>query len=70
MTSNGNMSEQRSQGLKRLGIGVAMLAIGGVITGATYSSASSGGGHYVVTTGLFLVGAINVLRGIFAFVAN
>lgn len=46
-----------------IGTGVALLVLGGVITGFTYSAAS-GGGTYVVTTGLFVVGAIRILQGI------
>jgi len=68
--TNVDISVRRSLGLKRLGIGVAILAIGGVITGATYASASRSGGGYMVTTGLFLVGAINVLRGLWELIAD
>ena len=57
-------AEFRKAGIKTLLIGVGFLVAGGVITAVTYSAAS-GGGTYVVTTGLFLVGAINVLRGLF-----
>jgi hypothetical protein len=43
--------------------GVALLVLGGIITGVTYSAAS-GGGTYVVTTGLFVMGLISILQGI------
>lgn len=48
--------------LKREGIWVPGL----IITGVSYSSASSGsgGGHYVITTGLFVVGVIRIFRGL------
>ncbi|MFQ2917788.1 hypothetical protein ACK3YF_00915 [Aeromonas allosaccharophila] len=55
--------EFRKGGLKTLGIGVALLAFGGVITAVTYSAAGPGG-TYVITSGLFLVGAITILRGL------
>lgn len=56
-------SEFRKGGMKTVGIGVGFLALGGIITAATYS-ATSPGGTYVITTGLFLVGAIMILKGL------
>jgi hypothetical protein len=44
--------------------GIGLLVLGGIITLGTYSAAS-GGGTYVVTTGLFVVGGINLVRGIY-----
>jgi hypothetical protein len=44
-------------------MGVGLLVLGAVITGITYSAAS-GGGTYVITTGLFVVGVIKILQGI------
>jgi hypothetical protein len=41
-----------------------MLAVGGLITLSTYTSAGPGG-NYIVTTGLFAVGGFNLLRGIY-----
>ena len=46
-----------------IAMGVGLLVLGAVITGITYSAAS-GGGTYVVTTGLFVVGVIKILQGI------
>jgi len=47
------------------GCGLLMLAVGGIVTGLTYAVASGpGGGTYLVTTGLFIVGGISILRGI------
>lgn len=43
--------------------GLGMLLLGGVITASTYSAANAGG-TYVVTTGLFAVGGINIARGL------
>ena len=49
--------------------GIGFLALGAVVTGITYSMAS-GGGTYVVTTGLFAVGGIYVIIGFFKFLSN
>ena len=57
-------SEFRKAGIRTLLIGVGFVVAGAVVTGITYSAAS-GGGTYVVTTGLFLVGAWNILKGLF-----
>jgi predicted phage tail protein len=57
------MQDFRKEGLVTVAIGVAFLAVGGIITAATFSAASSGG-HFVVTTGLFLVGIVKVVQGI------
>lgn len=57
--------EFRMRGLKGLGVGCAMLALGAVITFGTYSVAASGGGGgtYVVATGLFGVGLVSIVMG-------
>jgi uncharacterized membrane protein YedE/YeeE len=44
-------------------VGLGMVLLGGIITGATYSAADPGG-TYLVTTGLFLVGGLNTVRGL------
>ena len=49
--------------------GIGFLALGAIVTGVTYSMAS-GGGTYVVTTGLFAVGGIYVIIGFFKFLSN
>ena len=49
--------------------GVGFLALGAIVTGVTYSMAS-GGGTYVVTTGLFAVGGIYVIIGFFKYLSN
>ena len=49
--------------------GIGFLALGALVTGVTYSMAS-GGGTYVVTTGLFAVGGIYVIIGFFKFLSN
>lgn len=55
-----------SNGSSNLLIGLGMIVLGLIITGVSYSSASSGsgGGHYVITTGLFVVGVIRIFRGL------
>jgi len=47
----------------RLAWGIGALVIGGLITGITYSAASSGGGTYVVTQGAFIFGPVLALWG-------
>ena len=49
--------------------GIGFLALGALVTGITYSVAS-GGGTYVVTTGLFAAGGIYVIIGFFKFLSN
>jgi hypothetical protein len=44
--------------------GIGMLAVGGLITLSTHTSAGPGG-NYIVTTGLFAVGGFSLLRGIY-----
>jgi DnaJ-class molecular chaperone len=51
-------------GGKQIGCGLLMLIVGGIITGITYASAKEGG-SYIVTTGLLVVGAINLIVGLF-----
>jgi hypothetical protein len=50
--------------------GAGFIALGGIITGITYSMAEDSGGHYVVTTGLFAVGGIYLVWGFFKYLAN
>jgi hypothetical protein len=54
----------RQEGLRLFLTGVACLIIGIVVTGITYSLASNGG-TYFVTTGLFVSGGVNMLRGLY-----
>ena len=61
--------ESRKIGLKTVGMGIGFILLGFIITGITYSIASSGG-IYVVTTGLFLVGGWNVLKGVLKIVSS
>ena len=58
----------RNRGMRQIGIGAAIFAVGLVITIATYASASSSatGGTYFVAYGPMIVGAITVVRGFIA----
>ncbi len=44
--------------------GIGMLAVGGLITLSTYLSAAPGD-NYLVTSGLLVVGGINLVRGVY-----
>ena len=52
-------------GLRNMAIGAVVCVVGIVITAATYSAASSGGGHYVVAWGAIIFGAFQFLKGLF-----
>lgn len=58
----------RKRGMTQIMIGVAIFAVGLVITIATYANASnsSTGGTYFVAYGPMIVGAITVVRGLIA----
>ena len=60
-------AEIRKGAMKQIGVGFLMLAIGIVITAATYSMAHNGG-VYVVAYGPVIFGAIAILRGLFRLV--
>jgi hypothetical protein len=62
-------TEFRKSGKTTILIGAGMLGVGTLITAGTYSVAS-GGGHYVITSGLFLVGAWLVIKGLWRSVAG
>jgi hypothetical protein len=54
----------RAKGLKTMVIGIAMAALGGIITAISYSSAR-GGGRYFIFTGLILFGVVYFFIGLF-----
>lgn len=56
----------RKAGLQTIGFGVGLFALGGIISGITYAAVAPGG-HYIVTTGLFFVGILTVLKGVWKF---
>lgn len=61
--------EFRKSGKATLLIGVGILGLGALITAGSYNMAS-GGGHYVITSGLFMVGAWFVIKGLWRSVAG
>lgn len=48
---------------------IGWIALGGIITAASYSNAKQGG-SYVITTGLFLFGGINLLRALYYLISG
>ncbi|HEX7843333.1 MAG TPA: hypothetical protein VF469_37935 [Kofleriaceae bacterium] len=56
--------ERRSRGSGRLAIGALLLVVGIVITAATYGSASTQGGTYIIAYGPIIFGVINIFRGL------
>jgi hypothetical protein len=54
----------RKRAIKMTLIGAVIFVIGLVITIATYSAASSGGGTYIVAWGPMIVGLIWTIRGL------
>jgi hypothetical protein len=56
----------RKRAMKQIGIGAAIFLVGLIITIATYSNASSGGGTYIVAWGPMILGIIWVVRGLMA----
>jgi len=59
----------RKAGLKLFLTGIFYIIAGAVITGILYSIAEPGG-FFIVTTGLFIVGAANIFRGLFRIIAG
>ncbi len=55
-------SHERISG-KQVARGLGYLVLGFIVTGISYSVAQSGG-IYLITTGLFIVGAYDIIRGI------
>ena len=59
------VSEAKSKAGKKNMVYGALWCVGGIIvTAVTYSSASDGGGHYVVAWGAIIFGAIQFFRGV------
>ena len=58
-------SEQRSQARTDIVVGLLLLIVGIAITSATYSSASTQGGTYIVAYGPIIFGVIRLFRGLF-----
>jgi hypothetical protein len=68
-TAGNSSGVARSFGTTNILIGLGLLMLGGLITGVSYSAAI-GGGRYVITTGLFLVGGYQVLKGLYRLLVN
>lgn len=47
--------------------GIAWMVLGAIVTGITYAMAAPGG-TFMVTTGLFIVGGIYIIAGIFRMI--
>lgn len=60
---------KRKEGGKAIGCGLLMLIVGGIITGITYAAAS-GGGTYLVTTGLFIAGGLSLIVGLYKWLTS
>lgn len=65
MSFRGEEMGDEGSGKKLIAIGAAMLIGGGLLTCASYNAAGDGG-SYIVTTGLFIAGAVLVFRGLMA----
>ncbi len=61
--------EFRKSGKTTILIGIGLLGLGTAITAGSYNAAS-GGGHYIITTGFFMVGAWLVIKGLWRSVAG
>ncbi len=63
-------TEFKKGGKTTMLIGAGMLGLGIAITVGSYSAASSGGGHYVITSGLIMVGGWLILKGFWRSMAG
>lgn len=57
-------SDERDKGFSDMVIGGLIALVGIVVTAATYSSASEGGGRYVIAWGAIVFGAIRFFKGL------
>lgn len=63
---DGVFAYRRKEGTKAIGCGLLMLIVGGLLTGLSYLAASGPqGGTYFVTIGLFIVGGLTLLTGLY-----
>jgi len=60
----------RKEGGKQIGCGLLMLIVGGIVTGISYTGAAEIGGGYIITTGLFFVGTITLIYGLYRWLTN
>jgi uncharacterized membrane protein YvbJ len=65
-----NRSYRKKQSVKMMLLGLGLLTAGIIITGGTYTLAaySSGGGHFIMTWGLIIVGGLRFLQGLSGWV--
>lgn len=63
-------AEFRKGGQTTMLIGAGLAGLGIAITAGTYSAASSGGGHYVITYGLIIYGIWIFLKGLWRTAAG
>lgn len=63
-------AEFRKGGQTSMLIGAGLAGLGIAITAGTYSAASSGGGHYVITYGLIFGGGWLFLKGLWRSMAG
>ena len=56
---------RRKQGGRELAIGFVLLLVGIAITAGTYNAVRDSGGRYVLAYGPIVVGAINIIRGLY-----
>ena len=56
--------DRRARGQTQLAFGVVLLLVGIIITAATYGSASTQGGTYIIAYGPIIVGVIKIVRGL------
>jgi hypothetical protein len=56
------------KGGRQIGCGLLMLIVGGIITAISYGTASGRNGTYVITIGLFVIGGITLLVGLYRWV--
>lgn len=62
----------RDAGARKMAIGIAVCAIGAVVTYFTYTAATASptGGSYVVAWGAILFGGLQFLRGLYQWITN
>jgi len=61
---DGGRNLRKEEGSRNMVIGGLICVVGLVITIATYSAASEGGGRYVVAWGAIIFGAVRFFRGL------
>lgn len=59
----------QKEGGSQILFGLVLLVVGAVVTAVTYSLAGPGG-VYIVTTGLFIVGGLNLVKGTYRWLTS